>query len=50
MRAGFEILTLTGWAPHPCQPQALEPGSATLRLADALGTEERPAGDKARPK
>jgi SAM-dependent methyltransferase len=50
VRASFEIVTLTGWAPHPCQPQALEPGSATLRLADTLGAEERPAGDKARPK
>ncbi len=48
--ASFEVITLTGWAPHPCQPQALAPGSATTRLADALGTEERPAGDKARPK
>lgn len=48
--ASFEIVTLTGWAPHPCQPQPLKPGSATTRLADALGAEERPAGDKARPK
>ncbi len=50
IRASFEIVTLTGWAPHPCQPQPLKPGSATTRLADALGSEERPAGDKARPK
>ena len=50
VRASFEIVTLTGWAPHPCQPQALKPGSAITRLADALGTEEHPAGDKARPK
>jgi len=50
LRASFEIVTLTGWAPHPCQPQALKPGSATTRLADALGAKERPAGDKARPK
>ncbi len=50
LRASFEIVTLTGWAPHPCQPQALAPGSATTRLADALETEERPAGDKAGPK
>jgi len=50
VRASFEIVTLTGWAPHPCQPQALKPGSAITRLADALGTEERPAGDKAGPK
>ena len=50
VRASFEIVTLTGWAPHPCQPQPLKPGSATMRLADALGSEERPTGDKARPK
>ncbi len=48
--ASFEIVTLTGWAPHPCQPQPLAPGSATSRLADALGAKERPAGDKARPR
>lgn len=50
IRASFEVITLTGWAPHPCQPQALKPGSAATRLAEALGAEERPAGDKARPK
>ncbi len=50
LRASFEIVTLTGWAPHPCQPQPLKPGSATTRLADALGVKERPTGDKARPK
>jgi SAM-dependent methyltransferase len=50
LRASFEIVTLTGWAPHPCQPQPLKPGSATTRLADALDTEERASGDKARPK
>jgi SAM-dependent methyltransferase len=50
LRASFEIVTLTGWAPHPCQPQPLKPGSATTRLADALGVTERPAGDKAEPK
>jgi len=47
--AEFEIATLTAWAPHEAQPRALRPGSATARLADALGTEERPAGDKATP-
>jgi SAM-dependent methyltransferase len=50
VRASFEILTLTGWAPHPAQPQPLAPGSAQARLADALGTTEHPAGDKARPR
>ena len=38
--ATFEIVTLTGWAPHESQPQPLKPGSATMRLADALGTVE----------
>lgn len=47
--ADFEIATLTAWAPHETQPRALRPGSAATRLADALGTEERPAGDKATP-
>ena len=45
--ATFEILFLTGWAPHESQQQPLRPGSARARLADALGTAERPAGDKA---
>jgi SAM-dependent methyltransferase len=35
--ATFELLTMTGWAPHPSQPQPLAPGSATHALADALG-------------
>jgi len=35
--ATFEIVTLTGWAPDPSQPKPLRPGSATTRLADALG-------------
>lgn len=47
--ATFQIITLTGWAPHNSQPQPLRPGSAQLRLADALGIEERSAGDKAQP-
>jgi NADH dehydrogenase [ubiquinone] 1 alpha subcomplex assembly factor 5 len=47
--AGFEIVTMTAWAPHQSQPKPLRPGSAAARLADALGTVERPAGDKARP-
>ena len=38
--ATFEIVTLTGWAPHPDQQQPLKPGSAKMRLADALGTVE----------
>jgi hypothetical protein len=47
--ATFEIVWLTGWAPGPGQPQPIRPGSAAARLADALGTDERPAGDPAAP-
>jgi SAM-dependent methyltransferase len=40
VRATFEIVWLSGWAPHPDQQQPLKPGSAKTRLADALGTRE----------
>jgi len=45
--ATFEIVTMTGWAPHPDQQQPLRPGSAKMRLADALGVKEQGAGEKA---
>jgi NADH dehydrogenase [ubiquinone] 1 alpha subcomplex assembly factor 5 len=48
--ATFEIVILTGWAPHENQQKPLPPGSARMRLADALGTRELPAGDKAGPR
>lgn len=48
-RATFEIITLTGWAPHPSQQKPLAPGSAKARLAEALGAVEKSAGDRARP-
>ncbi|MEX0351046.1 MAG: SAM-dependent methyltransferase [Paracoccaceae bacterium] len=38
--ATFEMMCLTGWAPDDSQPKPLRPGSATARLADALGTGE----------
>jgi len=47
LRATFEIVWLSGWAPHESQQKPLTPGAATQRLADALGTKELPAGDKA---
>ena len=47
--ATFDLVTLTAWAPAATQQQPLRPGSARARLADALGTIERPAGDKAEP-
>jgi len=40
IKATFDIITLTGWAPSDNQPQPLRPGSATNRLADALKTKE----------
>lgn len=43
--AAFDLVTLTGWAPGPDQPQPLRPGSATSRLADVLGTSETPLKD-----
>lgn len=43
--ATFEVIMLTGWAPHESQPKPLQPGTANMRLADALGTVEHPAGD-----
>jgi SAM-dependent methyltransferase len=47
VRATFEIVWLSGWAPHPDQQQPLRPGSARHRLAEALGTRELSAGEKA---
>jgi SAM-dependent methyltransferase len=36
IRATFEIVTLTGWAPHPDQQKPLPRGSAGVALADFL--------------
>jgi SAM-dependent methyltransferase len=47
VRATFEILWLSGWSPHESQQKPLRPGSARARLADALGTTEIPADEKA---
>lgn len=47
IRATFEIVHAAGWAPHPDQPKPKRPGSATHRLADALGVQEQSLGEKA---
>jgi SAM-dependent methyltransferase len=47
VRATFEIVWLSAWAPHPSQQQPLKPGSAKARLADALSTQEISTGEKA---
>lgn len=46
VRASFDVVWLSGWSPHHTQQQPLRPGSATTRLADALGTTEITAGEK----
>jgi NADH dehydrogenase [ubiquinone] 1 alpha subcomplex assembly factor 5 len=33
----FQLLTLSGWAPDPSQPQPIRRGSGQVNLADALG-------------
>lgn len=38
--ATFELLVMTAWAPHESQQKPLQPGTAKVRLADALGTTE----------
>jgi len=45
IRVSAEMIFLTGWAPDANQPKPLRPGSATARLADALGTQENPLED-----
>ena len=47
LRATFDLLWISAWAPHESQQQPLKPGSARTRLADALGTKEQSAGEHA---
>ncbi len=49
LQATVETLYLTGWAPAASQPKPLRPGSATARLAEALGTAEIPLEPAPRP-
>uniref|UniRef100_UPI0031451273 methyltransferase domain-containing protein n=1 Tax=Rhodoblastus sp. 17X3 TaxID=3047026 RepID=UPI0031451273 len=37
IRASFEIIWASGWAPHESQQKPLAPGSAQAKLSDALG-------------
>ena len=39
--ASFEIVTVTGWAPHENQQKPLRPGSAAQRLATVLESDEK---------
>jgi SAM-dependent methyltransferase len=40
--ATFEIVWLSGWTPHESQQKPLRPGSAKMRLSDALGVKPEP--------
>ena len=42
VRATFEVVHVTGWAPAPGQPKPLRPGSAKASLADAVRRQGRP--------
>ena len=44
LRATFEMMFLTGWAPADTQQRPLRPGSATHRLSEVLGAQEFGAG------
>ena len=45
LAATFELICLTGWSPDASQPKPLRPGSAQMRLADALKTDEGKLSD-----
>ncbi|MFT0861289.1 methyltransferase domain-containing protein [Ancylobacter sp. G4_0304] len=45
LRATFEICWISGWAPHESQQKPLRPGSAKMRLADALKVPEGKPGE-----
>lgn len=45
LRATFEIVSASGWAPHESQQKPAKPGSATARLADALKARPIPDDD-----
>ena len=43
--ATFEFITITGWVPSQDQPKPLKPGSAKIKLADALKVKEEKLKD-----
>jgi SAM-dependent methyltransferase len=45
VRASFEIVWISGWAPHESQQKPAKPGSATMRLEDAMKA-TRPNSEK----
>jgi NADH dehydrogenase [ubiquinone] 1 alpha subcomplex assembly factor 5 len=47
--ATFQVIFMIAWAPDASQPKPLRPGSASRRLAEVLGGEELPAGERTNP-
>ena len=47
IRATFDIIWLSGWAPHESQQQPLKPGSAKASLEAAVKKMARAWGEKA---
>lgn len=45
LRATFNVIWLSGWAPHASQPKPLRPGSAKHSLADAVRKAGERSGD-----
>ena len=50
IRATFDCVWLSGWSPHDSQQKPLKPGSAAMRLADVLQTQEIPLTGVSDPK
>ena len=46
IRATFDIIWLSGWAPHESQPKPLKPGSAKASLAEAVKRSSDPHGEE----
>ncbi len=46
IRATFEIVSLSGWAPHSSQAKPARRGSATASLAEALGATRLPSAGR----
>ncbi|MGF0539698.1 methyltransferase domain-containing protein [Agrobacterium sp. ES01] len=44
IRATFSFVYVSGWAPHESQQKPLKPGSAKMRLADALSVDKQTTG------
>jgi len=47
--ATFQVIYAIGWSPHDSQQKPMKPGTAKIKLADALKTEEVSAGEEAKP-